>query len=253
MFEKSIATINKIQGLIKTWVLPFTCVLCSRSADREQDLCSACLKDLPIITQSCARCANKILFEPSLNEKLYCGSCLKNPPPFSATHALFTYEEPIISLILDLKFKQQLSSARILGELMADKIRGEWYTKKPLPDCLLPLPWHRERLKERGFNQALELARPISKALQLTIETQAVERIENTAPQTQLPAEKRKINLKNAFRVDASLRGQTIAILDDVMTTGSTVTALTEALLKAGVKQIEIWCCARARLPSSTP
>src|SRR5579863_1691479 len=152
MLEKSIVVLRQIQGLIQAWALPFTCILCGRKSDRQQDLCSACLQDLPIIAQSCPRCANKTTFEN------LCGLCLREPPPFTLTHALFAYEEPVISMILDLKFRQRLAYARIFGELLAEKIKTCWYRGKPLPDLLIPVPLHEQRLIERGFNQALELA-----------------------------------------------------------------------------------------------
>lgn len=258
MLEKSIAAINKIQDLIKTticpWALPFTCALCNQPSDRRQDLCYACLQDLPIIAQSCQRCANKIPFTPPAGptdkKGLICGSCLKGPPPFSASHALFAYEPPITSLILGLKFKHQLAYARILGELMAEKIGSEWYHNKPLPDLIIPVPLYQQRLQERGFNQALELARPIARAFHLKVDSNSVQRIKNTLAQMNLPAQKRKTNIKNAFAIDRPLIGKTIAILDDVMTTGSTVAELSHVLLQKGATRVDVWCCARAMILS---
>jgi len=242
MFEKSIIAIHhKIQNLIKTWVLPFTCIFCRNLSDHKQDLCSACLEDLPIITQSCPRCANKT------HSGLLCGNCLKNPPPFSSAYALFAYEQPVTTMILNLKFKQQLAYGRILGELLAEKIKADWYRSKSLPDLIMPVPLHEQRLQERGFNQALELARPLAAALHLNIDTRAVRRIKNTPAQMKLAAASRQSNMKNAFIVDKQLNGKTIAVLDDVMTTGSTVRELSRVLLQQGkAKGVEVWCCARA-------
>jgi len=232
LLEKCAAVINKI--------LPFTCILCKKLSDRRQDLCTACLNDLPIVTQKCPRCAQKI------TENTLCGACLKSPPPFAATYALFAYEFPIPSFILNLKFHHHLPYARILGELMAEKIQQEWYSAKPLPDFIMPIPLHNKRHKERGFNQAVEIARPIAKKYALKIDTHSAIRIYHTPAQMVLSALKRKQNIKNAFTVKADLSGKSIAILDDVITTGSTVTELSWALLKQGAKSIEVWCCARA-------
>jgi len=151
-------------------------------------------------------------------------------------------------MILALKFKQQLAYARILGELMAEKVTSEWYRSKPLPDLLMPLPLHWQRLQERGFNQALELACPLAAALSLSLDWQSAERLKNTPPQLGLTAKERLSNLKQAFIVNRDLRGKTIAVLDDVMTTGATLAEFSRALLRQGASRVEVWCCARARL-----
>ena len=248
MLEKSIALINPVYHFIKnnlcSKLFPFTCVVCRKLSDRRQDLCQACLQDLPIIEQSCPRCANKITSIFSLQkEALLCGNCLSDPPPFQRTNALFVYEAPVISFILNLKFKQQLVYARILGELMAEKIR---HSGELSVTCILPVPLHEKRLRERGFNQALELARPIAAAFNLKIDTDRVKRVQNTAPQMSLPAKKRETNLKHAFSTQYSFTGERIAILDDVMTTGATVSELSRVLLEKNAAHIEIWCIARA-------
>lgn len=240
MLEKFIVASYHLQALITAWILPFTCILCSKASDRKQDLCSACLQDLPIIAQSCTRCANKILFNS------LCGQCLQDPPPFSATHALFDYEQPIVAMILNLKFRGQLTYARIFGELLAEKIMTAWYRSKSLPDLIMPVPLHERRLQERGFNQALELARPIAKALNLKLDWQSTRRLKYTTPQMSLAAKQRQENLKNAFVVERRLTGKNIAIIDDVVTTGATVTEFSRALQAQGAARIDVWCCAKA-------
>lgn len=176
----------------------------------------------------------------------FCNACLLQQPPFRAVHALFAYQEPVISLILDLKFRQRLAYARIFGELLAERVKSQWYASKVLPDLLIPVPLHEKRLQERGFNQALELARPLAATLPLSLDWKSVRRLENTLPQRSLTASKREKNMKNAFAVENDFTGKSIAILDDVMTTGATVTELSRALLARGADSIDIWCCARA-------
>ncbi len=149
-------------------------------------------------------------------------------------------------MILNLKFKKKLAYARILGELLAEKIRQDWYRSKPLPDLILPIPLYEQRLQERGFNQALELARPLASLLHLPVDTKAAKRIKNTSAQMNLAANQRQSNVKNAFMITSSLRGKKIAVLDDVVTTGSTVTEFSRCLLQHGAQTVEIWCCARA-------
>lgn len=242
MLEKSIAIIYKLKKLISAIALPFHCVFCQQPSDRQQDLCQACLAAFPIVTQKCSRCAQKLAVS---GKDLLCGSCIYHPPPFAATHSLFAYEAPLTTLIPALKFGRQLIYARILGELMANQLKEVWYCHRPLPDLLIPVPLHKERLQQRGYNQALEIARPIHQCLGIPIEIQAIKRIKNTPAQMKLSAVERRQNLKQAFMYDGDLTDKTIAILDDVMTTGATVTELSYTLLEKGANRIDIWCCAR--------
>jgi ComF family protein len=149
---------------------------------------------------------------------------------------------------MELKFHQLLVNAAVLGRLLADALQAHGHYSKSLPDVILPVPLHRERLSERGFNQALEIARPISKVLQIPIAIQSAERTRHTAAQARLNAEKRGENLRNAFKIRTNVAGLHIAILDDVITTGRTVESLSRALKAAGAKRVDVWAVARAIL-----
>jgi ComF family protein len=194
---------------------------------------------LPILSHHCPRCAK------FLSQTIICGSCQKNPPPYEVIHALFPYEQPIIQLITALKFQHKLSHANMLGSHFIKAIKTHWYRHHPLPDLILPIPLHPKRLQERGFNQALEIAKPIARALHLPIDTSGLKRRLYTAPQSGLTADERKQNIANAFKTYRRYDGLTIALLDDVVTTGQTVTACSHALLKSGAKRVHIWCAAR--------
>jgi ComF family protein len=203
--------------------LPYTCIFCYGPSQRKQDLCESCYQDLPTSHYSCYRCArpfNHILLTTE------CGDCLKNNPPFDRSYALYLYQLPIPKFIMDLKFGHSLVNARIL------------------PALILPMPLHSKRLQERGFNQAVEIARPMSKHLGLPLELRACQRIKNTAAQTSLSGSERRQNVKNAFLVTKKLPSH-VAIVDDVVTTGQTITELSRTLKRAGVTKIDIWCCAR--------
>lgn len=223
--------------------MPLTCVLCHRSAST-QDLCDACHHELPILSHSCPRCARE------LSVSLQCGDCLKHSPPFDRTYALFSYQDKVKQLILNLKFQRALVNAQILGELLAQKIRMDWYLNQVLPDTIIPVPLHRKRLTERGFNQALEIARPIARSLRIPIDWQSCQRIKHTAAQATLEAGKRSENIKHAFLIQQNFSGKHIAVLDDVITTGQTMTEFTSLLKKAGAAKIDVWCCARAIIRS---
>jgi len=175
-----------------------------------------------------------------------CGTCLRSPPPFHRVHALYHYESPLVPLLLQLKFHQKLNHAPLFGALLVEQVKNQWYCNKPLPTLLIPVPLHVDRLKERGFNQALEIARPIAAHLQLPLSVNRVQRIKPTVAQTTLAPQERMTNMRNAFKVTKTLKHRHIAIIDDVMTTGNTIISLCKTLKKAGATTIDVWCVARA-------
>ncbi|HSW69063.1 MAG TPA: ComF family protein [Gammaproteobacteria bacterium] len=225
------------------WVLPHVCIFCKNISHRPEDLCSSCLQNLPVLKQGCLSCANVLPLEKS---QAFCGECLQKKPPFDITHSLFLYQPPVPKLILDLKFYHALTHAKLLGELLAEKIIHEWYQESALPTVIIPMPLHVSRLKERGFNQAVEIARPIAKALDLPLMIHDVARIKPTLPQATLSADKRKKNVKNAFLIKKSLENQHVAVVDDVITTGNTMREFCRMLKRRGAGKISVWCCARA-------
>jgi len=223
-------------------LLPSRCLLCSQRCYGEE-LCVACLKELPILTEICPRCA---LPFSTIGLPLLCGKCLKTPPPFDNSYVLFAYEGAIPHLVTHLKFHAQLIYAELLGKWLAQKIASSWYAGKTLPDCIIPVPLHPQRLRERGFNQALEIAKPIASTLKLPLLKRGIIRIKYTQPQTILPASKRQQNMRKSFYTVEDYTGRHVAIVDDVMTTGHTLTELSHTLKNAGAKRIDVWCCARS-------
>jgi ComF family protein len=230
------------------WFFPFTCILCSEKTKREIDLCLDCEKSLPWLSHVCIHCAVPLLFESNS----ICGACLKKPFPFYKTYILFSYTKAIRKLITGLKFQQRLLYANILGSLLAEKL-SLLYQEEHLPHLIIPVPLYKTRLRERGFNQAMELARPINKKLKIPIDYKSCERVRSTSAQSMLPASRRATNVKNAFSIQKQqypLLNQHIALLDDVMTTGHTLIELSRAFYNVGVKRIDVWCCARTYLGS---
>jgi ComF family protein len=230
------------------WTLPWQCVLCHGKASSQYSLCSACEKDLPILSRSCHRCA-RILIIPTISESdlLMCGQCTVSPPPVERTYALFHYETPITEFIIRLKFHQKLIYANLLGHLLIKKIEESWYDdQKTLPDLLLPVPLHQKRLQHRGFNQALEITRPIAKKYNIPTDTTGVQRTRATEAQSLLSAEERKKNLAGAFLSCKRYDGMSIAIIDDVMTTTHTVFELANLLKQKGAVHVVAWIAARA-------
>jgi len=173
-----------------------------------------------------------------------CGACLKRAPGFDAATALLHYRAPADYLIQRLKFSGELAVAPLLADLLAEKIAVR---ASPLPDFLIPVPLHRVRLQERGFNQATELARRLGQRLDLPIEHRRCRRDRYTRSQSLTPTGLRLRNLRGAFSVTGELpRNAHVAIVDDVMTTGHTSNELARTLKQAGAEFVEVWVIARA-------
>lgn len=171
-----------------------------------------------------------------------CGECLSHPPAFDSTYAPFIYQGATRYLILGLKSNAEYKNARSLGLLLAEGLKQH----ASLPDCIMPVPLHKTRYRQRGFNQVIEIARTVSKELQLPLDMNSCVRHRDTPHQTRLTAKQRRKNIKNAFIVQKPIQARHIAIIDDVMTTGSTVHELARVLKKAGVTRVDVWVCARA-------
>lgn len=224
------------------WLLPYHCILCKEDTQRSKLLCETCEQDLPMIDFSCSRCAIPMPYAT------LCGTCLQDPPPYHTTHALYLYELPVTKLILELKFHQALLHANLFGKLLAEHIKTVWYLEKPLPTVIIPMPLHADRLKKRGFNQAVEIARTLASELKLPQDYASFLRVKPTQPQSTLTIQARKANLNKAFLMKKPFNHQHVAVVDDVITTGSTVREFCQLLKKAGVTTIDVWCVARAAL-----
>jgi ComF family protein len=173
--------------------------------------------------------------------EIVCGQCLRQPPPQARAHAAFVYGYPLDRLLPRAKFHGDLASLRLLAALMASTLGDA----EPA-QAIVPVPLHPRRLRERGYDQALELARPLARRLDLPLRDDLLRRVRATVAQSRLDAARRQRNLRGAFAVQKS--GQLpahIALVDDVMTTGATVHAAAKALLRAGVARVDVWVCAR--------
>ncbi|EXJ15880.1 ComF family protein [Imhoffiella purpurea] len=223
-------------------VFPPTCVLCGAPGTEGRDLCSGCDADLPRNRPACAHCA--LPFEMPVPEGTLCGSCQRRRPrpPFDRCVAAFRYEAEVPVLIGGAKFEGRLDRVRLLGQCLAAEIRE---LGMPLPEALVPVPLHRRRLRERGYNQALEIARVVGAELRLPVDPYCCDRIAATPPQAGLDERSRRRNLRGAFVAREPFPWSHVAILDDVVTTGSTVAELSRVLRRAGARRIEVWAVAR--------
>jgi ComF family protein len=217
------------------------CLLCDANSDALEanihEVCRACLNELPRHPKtSCLQCGL------SSGGQL-CGSCISSPPDFDVTTSVFLYEFPINAMMQRYKYGNMLSLCAFFGQLLSEKINLESV------DIIIPMPMHPTRIKERGFNQALEIAKVLCKKSKEKLDFESVERIKLTPPQASLPLKERVKNIKGAFKVKGDkpdkIQGKRIAIVDDVMTTGASLNELAKTLKKAGAAHVECWVIAR--------
>lgn len=218
------------------------CVLCLSPTNKEYLLCDHCEADLPTNASPCLLCATPLPKTTSL--ALICGKCQKTPPHYTSSFVPKLYASPIKDLISQLKFHGYLSYTPLLAQIFTNAIQ---HRKDNLPECIIPVPLHKQRLQQRGFNQALELARIVSKQLKIPLNYTLCQRNKATPFQSGLSAKQRKQNLKNAFSISNAHSYKHVAIFDDVVTTGTTANELAKQLKQSGVEIVEVWAIARTQ------
>lgn len=202
-----------------SWLPPVCCLCGERGTPPDLDLCPVCRELLP------------------LND-------MPDPPrPFDRLICTFRYAYPVDHFVRALKFHGERQYARVLGRLIAESRQA---CAAPLPDVLVPIPLHSARYRRRGFNQAHELARHAGRALGIQAEPRCLERTTATREQSGLAPAERRRNVRGAFRVVSDVSGKSVALVDDVLTTGSTAREAARALRAAGVTSLELWTAARA-------
>ncbi|MEO8672075.1 MAG: ComF family protein [Tahibacter sp.] len=220
-------------------LLPPTCLLCGGAGAQQRDLCDGCSTDLVPNPRACERCALPLTTSDAL-----CGRCLKRAPAFDAAWAPYLYESPLDLLLTRFKFGADLACGRVLSELAVARYAQ---AQRPPADALVPVPLHHTRLRERGCNQALELARLIAASLHIPLLGNVLNRVRATSPQTGLGALARRRNLRGAFATNPGAAiPRRIILIDDVMTTGTTLGECARVLKRAGAEHVQVWAIARA-------
>lgn len=226
-----------IDNCVKTLLdnfLPWRCLVCAGTADQDYALCRGCERALPQVDPACPCCA------AATPVAYLCGRCLRAPPAFDQTLAAFRYAPPLAGLIQTLKYRRDLRIAPTLGRIFTRVLLPR---VAHMPDAIVPVPLHRRRLRQRGFNQALELARPLARATGVPL--RFATRHHHGRPQAELGMRERRGNLRGAFGVPPRLGARRVAIVDDVMTTGATAHELAGALKRAGATHVQVWVLAR--------
>lgn len=217
-------------------VFPAVCVLCGSAADNERDLCNTCAGQFTACQPACPRCALRL---PSTSITA-CGQCLRQPPAQDAAHAALVYRWPIDALIHRYKFHRDMVSGRVLQEQFAVALMAHVESA-----VLLPVPLHPSRLRERGFNPALQLAQALAKASGAEVQDNSLVRVRNTLPQSGRTAIERRRNVRDAFAM-SGIAPRVAAIIDDVVTTGSTTHEIAKLLRARGAERVLVFALARA-------
>jgi ComF family protein len=229
-------------------LLPGVCILCDSRSGATADLCDHCRSALPRLPSPCPRCALPLSVkgETASNTEASCDACRSHAPPYTRTVAALRYAEPVTRMVHRLKFRGSRIDARVLGGLLASTVESA-YSDRPMPDVVVPVPLSRRRLLRRGHNQAVLLAQ----WLEMPFEPMVCERIRDTPPQAGLSRTLRLRNLTDAFATGSRFDDRCVAVVDDVMTTGTTVASLARMLLAAGAKEVHVWTAARTLPPTS--
>lgn len=220
---------------------PQTCLLCG--AEGERTICSGCNQQFfSIAPHRCRSCAL-----PLRAGEIVCGQCLSDPPAFQGTTVACDYQAPLDQLVLALKFGHELALAPTLAQLLAKSVVNS--VPSNLPDYLIPVPLSRSRLAERGFNQALEIARPLARQLNLPVYPRLLQRVRDTTAQTLLHPNQRRKNIRHAFSLNDSytdkIPGKHVGVVDDVMTTGATLDEIAACLKRHGASRVSNFVFAR--------
>lgn len=227
-------SLRQLAGQFLDELLPASCLLCSADSGGSL-LCPACADDLPLLPAAlCPQCSLPTTF----GER--CGACLHEPPHFDGTYALFRYDFPVDRIVHALKYGHQLAVAEWLGDTLAARLTGQTF------ELIVPLPLHAQRLAERGFNQAAEIATHLEKRLKIPVDRYNLQRTRATPAQAELPLKERHRNVRGAFECRCDFSGRHLLLLDDVMTSGATASECARVLKLHGAASVTVAVAARA-------
>ena len=214
--------------------LPSFCIMCRIAHADNECICQDCYAMFIPLGPSCYKCALP------LPEDGICGTCISTTPVINSVITAYRFEDPLRKLLHNFKYNEGLYLANLLTKLMLNAMPESYTT-----ECLIPVPIHRKRLQQRGYNQSVILAQRLSKALVIPYNISHCKKIIHTQTQASLDKKQRQINLKGAFS-SKKLPYKHVTIIDDLITTGHTANALAIELKNNGVQNVDLWCCARA-------
>ena len=229
--------IKQLLNRILYGVLPGRCILCFENTYRMFDLCQECQADLPRFAYPCWQCGL-----PMPADREVCEDCERVPPPYSHCYTAFQYQAPIDKLIIQFKTSGKIIIGKVLAQILAQSYAARHLS---YPDIWIPVPLHKEKLTQRGFNQAYEIAQVLEDVMNIPVRDNICERVKNTADQKRLTLKERIKNIDAAFYVNQLVSGKSIGLVDDVVTSGATMAELSRRLLDAGAREVQVLCLAR--------
>lgn len=248
-FPASVAILSLLgccQSGFKVTIFPHNCIVCTAPVHTRISLCRSCEEQLPWQPPGCRYCG--IMLTHADDSSSVCGKCQQALPAFDSCHALFEYCSPVQELISNFKYQHQFAPGKVFGQLLMQAFKRH-YEDRLLPELLIPVPLHKRRLQQRGFNQSALLAKEISKNCSIPTDISSCIRQFSTPAQRGLNATDRARNIFNAFSVNSSVGRRSmpdrVAIIDDVVTTTATVNELAWTLRQVGVREIDVWALAR--------
>lgn len=223
-------------------LFPPRCVICGTYTDMG-GLCGGCLAQVSFIgSPMCPKCGMPYPVEEGVDH--LCGDCIKGGQHFSVARSVGIYKDNILEIVHRFKYGGKLPAGRLLGSLMAARAEDFFIIRQY--DVIIPVPLHRDRLRQRGFNQSLLLAREIAGNFDMPVEFETLIRVRDTGPQVNLGGDERRENVKGAFEAADSVKGKRVLLIDDVMTTGSTVRECARSLAGKGALEVAVYTAARA-------
>ena len=224
-------------------LLQVSCLLCRGPASFSQPVCHYCLESCLLIEHPCTRCGTPIL----AGNLSTCAQCQTTPPPYHQSHCAFLYSYPVDHIIHRVKYRNQINLIPPITRPLT-KILQERYQQQSWPQAIIPIPLHKKRLQERGYDQALLIAKALRRQLRnvdINLDSKLIKQVKPTRPQQGLKARERRKNIRGAFHITKAPAYQHVALLDDVVTTGATVSEVAKLLTREGVKCVDIWSLAR--------
>ena len=243
-------SLSSTPSSLRAWHLPSQCAVCHGWGKAR--VCDACTLRFAARVPRCERCALRVQAPVTL-----CGQCLRSPPSFDSALAGVDYDHPWDRLIARFKFNAALDLAASLADLLVrahlDSGRAHSDSGRAQPALLLPVPLSDQRLRERGYNQAWEVARRVARTLRCPADPHLLLRVKDTPHQLSLPRARRAANVRGAFAVEPrrahELRGRSVTLVDDVMTTAATAAEISTVLKQAGAAEVHLWVVARTPSP----
>ncbi len=244
MGNRSTYSAYSVKGITDNFakiIYPNVCLVCDGKGVNDFDLCQRCYDNLPWIKYACQRCALPL----TSSDSIVCGACSNRELSFDHAFSAFQFEGFIRDAVYQFKFNQKLNYGKLLAQLLLNQIISK---KIEIPDVVIPVPLHKNRIRSRGYNQALEIARIVSMHVDCDFFYDAIYRNRDTSVQMELPAKQRAKNVKGAFSLknySGKFNNKHVCVIDDVMTTGNTVNEVSKCLKLAGASKIDVWCVAR--------